>query len=382
MSDKRQNIVIVGGGPGGSSAARAISTSKKFNGSTHRVILITARPYFTHLPAMIRTTVTSEGSIEKLALMNYGDFIPPDKGEVKVGKVVKITEDGKDQGGSVTLESGEVVRYSILVLATGNKWNGALDMPDDPKEMQANFDSWRAKFAKAKNIVLVGGGSVGLEYAGELRDFYPDAKVTIVHSQKQVLNDAYPDKFRKAVLARFQKEGVEIVLEDAVDQTEPVDGKITTRKGKSIPADLVLPAWGGRPNTAFIKESLGDDVLTSSGHVKVQPTLQLPGHARIFAVGDIIDWNEQKQAAKAPAHGAIVAANIVTLVSGSGALTEYKGSSEIILVTAGRNGGIAYLGILWGIVLGDWFARMLKSKGLVIEMSRGQYGFPAYKASA
>src|SRR5690606_8869702 len=87
---------------------------------------------------------------------------PADKGEVKFGKVVEIIEDGKDEGGSVVLEGGQSIRYSVLVLATGNLWNGPMDIPDDKKGIQGLFDSWRAKFEKAQNIGLVGGGAVGI----------------------------------------------------------------------------------------------------------------------------------------------------------------------------------------------------------------------------
>ncbi|EFI27389.1 hypothetical protein CC1G_14860 [Coprinopsis cinerea okayama7 len=379
MSNDRQNIVVVGGGPVGAATVKALLASKSFNSAAQRIVVVTSRPFFVHLPAMIRATVTSEDALETTALMEYGSsFVPADKGEVKFGKVVKIIEDGKDEGGSVVLEGGQSIRYSVLVLATGNLWNGPMDIPDDKKGIQGLFDSWRAKFEKAQNIVLVGGGAVGIEYAGEIKDFFPTKKVTIVQGESKLLNDTYPDKWRDAILARVKRGGVDVILDDLLDQTEPSsDGTVTTRKGQSIKADLIVPTWGGRPNTSFIKEFLGTDSLTPTGHVKVKPTLQLPDHPRIFAAGDIIDWKEQKQAAKAPAHGAVVASNILTLLNGTGELVPYKGSTEIIVVTFGRGGGSAYFDFLWGLIFGDWFAWLLKSRGLLIEMTRSQYGLAA-----
>jgi len=104
--------------------------------------------------------------------------------------------------------------------------------------------------------------------------------------------------------------------------------------------------------------------------------LQLINHPRIFAAGDVVDWKEQKQAVKAGAHAAIVASNTLALleIGGAKTLKHYKGSSEMILITNGKNGGSAYLGILWGIVLGDWFARMMKSKDLLIGMVKKNLG--------
>ena len=52
-------------------------------------------------------------------------------------------------------------------------------------------------------------------------------------------------------------------------------------------------------------------------------------------MGDIIDWNEQKMFAKANAHGAVVAKNIIAQVNGSNPTVQYKGFMEWIVLTVG-----------------------------------------------
>ena len=101
---------------------------------------------------------------------------------------------------------------------------------------------------------------------------------------------------------------------------------------------MQLQARGPKPITSFIKASLGDDILTQSGYVKVRPTLQLQLHPNIFAVGDIIDWDEQKQAAKAFNHAAVAAKNIVSLTLGQDPSMSYSGSVELIMITLGKVG--------------------------------------------
>lgn len=81
--------------------------------------------------------------------------------------------------------------------------------------------------------------------------------------------------------------------------------------------------------------SFGSDVLTAQGHIAVKPTLQLLNHPNVFALGDAIDWKEQKQAAKAGNHLAILLANIPAFIAGQ-TLKEYKGSAELIAVTNGK----------------------------------------------
>ena len=80
---------------------------------------------------------------------------------------------------------------------------------------------------------------------------------------------------------------------------------------------------------------MGADALSASKHVRVLPTLQLPDHPNIFASGDIIDWEEQRQAAKIPAHAGVVVKNVLSLLNGRPASAQYKGSYEMTIVTLG-----------------------------------------------
>ena len=78
-------------------------------------------------------------------------------------------------------------------------------------------------------------------------------------------------------------------------------------------------------------------MLSGRGDVKVKPTLQVEGYPRIFAVGDIIDWDEQKQAVKArQGHTPVVVANILSLVNGLGTRKVYKGFFELLALVVGR----------------------------------------------
>ena len=70
--------------------------------------------------------------------------------------------------------------------------------------------------------------------------------------------------------------------------------------------------------------------------MKVQPTLELRAHPGVFAVGDILDWAEQKQAAKANGHADVVAANVTSFLQGQPLKKAYKGSPELILIPLGK----------------------------------------------
>ena len=99
--------------------------------------------------------------------------------------------------------------------------------------------------------------------------------------------------------------------------------------------NIQVATLGPRPNTAFA-QSIGAGVLTKQGFLAVERTLQLKGHARIYAVGDAIDWAEQKMAAKVGGHAAVVVANILGAIQGKPVAKIYKGATEMILVTNGK----------------------------------------------
>ena len=56
----------------------------------------------------------------------------------------------------------------------------------------------------------------------------------------------------------------------------------------------------------------------------------------MFAVGDIIDLPEQKQAMKAMGHASVAAANVVSFVQDRPLKKAYKGSPEMILIPLGK----------------------------------------------
>ena len=191
IRNRRQKVVIVGGGVIGSLLARELSS--KLNRDEHELLLIEARPYAIWLIAGARL-VTEEGHhppLEERALVPYDKLFHNGNGSVKRGKVASVhplsrnthTKTQSDDGGGetsdvpaesekptnedghngyVVLEDGEKVLYDALILATGSKHSGPVDFPDDPTQCLAHIECWRTKFMEAKDVMLVGGGGVAV----------------------------------------------------------------------------------------------------------------------------------------------------------------------------------------------------------------------------
>lgn len=280
MSTQRHNVLVVGGG--GAGAFIALRLSSKLDRSKYRLILINARPYFAHIIAAVRMVVTTEGNLEENALVPFDRAFASGTCDLVVGEVVTIMDQG-DQGGHVTLSSGESLNYSVLVLATGSLWDGPLQLPDSKAETKTWVDGWRGKFEKSNDILLVGGGAVAVgeccssitvaisdenryricrRNQGSLAckpyrvyhkvlhsvdtSLTQEKKVTIIHSQKLLLNDVYPDKWRLDVEHKLRSVGVEFILGDKVegDLSHHTGGPIVTRNGQTLSPDLVVSHHG------------------------------------------------------------------------------------------------------------------------------------------
>ncbi|KAF8308641.1 FAD/NAD(P)-binding domain-containing protein [Clavulina sp. PMI_390] len=390
-SSKKIEIIIVGGGSG-ARLARILSPS--LDSSKHNLSLVSTLPFAVHYLATARMVTTSEGNLESTT---SGGLIPYDKvfepgtpGRFVQGRAVAVDDKAK----VVVLQSQERLAYDYLILATGSTWNGPLSFAElnSEREVFAHVNEWRAKIAKSKKIVIAGGGAVGIELAGEIKNFFPSTDVTLLQASPQLLNDVYTSKFRDYALAKVKSAGINVVLDDRLDI--PPEGlfseaglSCTTSKGVEIDANLFIPMTGPRPNTACLAEFAGGSALSPGGRVKVAPTLNVqpsPSSVlpNVWAIGDIIEWNEQHQFMKANNHIEVVKKNLLaTLASDDGSgkgpvsLAEYKSMDEAILVSVGPKGGFAYLPFLWGITLGDWFVGWVKSSGLFVSMARKSRGY-------
>lgn len=160
VNNSRKNVVVVGGGFAGSEIARSLSA--KLDPSQYNLILINNRPFSIHSLSAARLTVSDQDHLEDVSLIPYDKLFINGNGSLKVGRVTAINKSVGERGGSVTLASGETVPYYILALAPGSAWSSALAFPDGDDEVLDFIRQWRDKFKKAKHVVLVGGGAIGI----------------------------------------------------------------------------------------------------------------------------------------------------------------------------------------------------------------------------
>ncbi|KAG9044217.1 hypothetical protein FS837_008612 [Tulasnella sp. UAMH 9824] len=355
----KKNIVILGAGTAGIMTAQGLS--KALNPNEWSIQLVSDRPFHLHYIALLRVVITDDGGLAEKAINPLDRVFEAGRpGEIVVGEATRVED------GVVHLEDGRQLSYDYLVLATGTTWSGPLTFPKNVEDKDKWIADWREKFRKANDIVILGGGAVGIELSGELKHYYPNKNITLVQNDESLLNATYPEKFRTRVARKWKDLGVNLVLGDRATIPQGEYTSLTTEKGRTIKADLIVPTWGGHRNTEFLK-SFDSTIITTGGNVRVLPTLRVPltsGKTNVYAVGDVIDWAEQKQVAKVPGHVAVAVPNILAAIKNQQPPKVYKGGIEGILLPAGPSRGIMYLPFLWGLIFGDWVSSMIKSKNL------------------
>jgi 3-phenylpropionate/trans-cinnamate dioxygenase ferredoxin reductase subunit len=155
----------------------------------------------------------------------------------------------------VKLGSGESLAYEGLAFATGGR---ARKLPIPGIEF-ANVLSLRGiddsiaigkALNAAQNIVVIGGGFIGLEVAAGGRKF--NKNVTVLEAAPRLMARAVSSYLSQAYLELHREHGVEILLDAMVSEIAGTDNRanaVWLKDGRSFPADLVIHATGLAPNT-------------------------------------------------------------------------------------------------------------------------------------
>jgi len=329
-----KHVCIIGGGYGGmAAAARLKELGIPFT-------LIDKKEYFYHMVGVLRGLVEPD-YLPKIMIdfkTSFGDsFIQ--------GEVTNVDFEGK----VVSLASGKSVNYTDLVIAVGN--TGPFpSIPNDNQNAQADFTEacrqLSQELEKSESVLIVGGGAVGVELAGEIAETYPDKKVTLVHSGTTLVTMEFGQKFQDQINAAIEKyqENVKIIKEDrlsnlnSVKCSKNIKQNLKTEKGVDISCDIVFNCTGLRPNTSLTKKIFGEDMFDSNGRLVVDETLQLVGRSGVYAIGDCCGTPETKMGAHAAKHGTTVADNLIRELKGQ-EKTSYKQEFNGMLLTFGKGGG-------------------------------------------
>lgn len=211
--------------------------------------------------------------------------------------------------------------YDKLVIATGAY---PLSVLEDKKNLENQYtitkpyevDELKSKLSTAKNIVVIGGGFIGLEVAEQLAHL--GKNVSLLQRSEMVMRKIFDPEISNLLHEALVENGVDLHLNTPIKDYQVENGKIKqviTEKG-SFPADIVIESLGFRPNTAFIddprlkKIANGAIVIDEYGKTSIED---------VYAAGDCATvYNRQRDyfysalATYANKMGRLIGENIVS----------------------------------------------------------------------
>jgi len=273
------NVVIVGGGPAGIITALTVK-----NVYPEKSVLLIKDIGDSVIPCAIPYMINTMPHPEQNAVSDQ----PLEQAGIKVmvAKVISLDTNARN----VTMESGEVISYERLVLATGT--NAVLPpIPGVEKEgvftikkSMSAMIALREKVHEAKKVVIVGGGFIGAEFADELSKI-EGLKVHLVEVMPKMLYTAFDDELCDKVEEVLVEEGVKIHTNTrvaSINGNHQVDS-VSLEGGETLPADFVLVSIGAKPAIEMAQEA--GLRITDRGSIWVDDYMQTNVEG-VFAVGD------------------------------------------------------------------------------------------------
>ena len=207
---------------------------------------------------------------------------------------------------------------------------------------------YHSKLEEAKKILIIGGGLVGIELAGEICTYYKNKDITIIHSNNKLI-ERNPEKASNYTERFLKKKGVKIIFNEKIIKTNK---KYITDKGNSYSADLAFLCTGIIPNFEFLTKNFSK-YLNEKNQIIVNENLQITDNLNIFAAGDITNINIEKTAQNAKRQAEIVVKNITALENNK-ILSTYGSKQTPLVISLGKYNGIFCWGklVLTGIIPG------------------------------
>lgn len=276
---KEMDVVIVGGSAAGSTAT---ITARRYY--PDKTILVVRRERQVPVPCGIPHIFGSIGDAEHCLMPDA--LLEKNNIELMIAEATCV-----DARGKVLTTEFEDVLYERLLLATGSS---PAEPPIPGLELDGIFHirkeipylcQMQKRLAVARNVVVIGGGFIGIELADEINKA-GNKRVTVVEVAPYCLNLAYDKEFCIRMEEHVQRRGVAIRTNVKVERivgSSCVEYVILS-DGEQLAADVVILAVGVVPNSGLARTA-GVDVGPRTGAIVVDQAMRT-SVKDIFACGD------------------------------------------------------------------------------------------------
>lgn len=308
--EMKTQVVVLGAGPGGYSAAfRAadlgkqvvlIEERKTLGGVCLNVGCIPSKTLLHAAKVMDEAKDMAEHGIDfgkpKVDLKKLRGFknevitrlTTGLKGMAKMRKVEVVEGTGKFTGPNQITVGETVITFEQAIIAAGSRPVKLAFIPEDPRIM----DSTGALELEKPDcsLLVIGGGIIGLEMATVYQAL--GAKITVVEFMPQIIPPADKD-IVMPLQKRMESKGISFMMETKVTKVEAKkEGIYVTFEGKNAPKDVqkydrVLVAVGRVPNGKLIDAEKAGVEVDERGFIQVDNQLRT-NVKHIFAIGDVV----------------------------------------------------------------------------------------------
>ncbi len=284
-------IVIVGTGHAGVQAAASLR-EEGFEGKLSLVGDDDDLPY--HKPPLSKAFL--KDSEPRPQVLRAEAFYEGAGVDLRLGRRVEAID---RPGRRLVFADGTALDFDGLVLATGSRprplplaganLDGVLSL-----RSLADARVLRTRMADAGDVVVIGGGFIGLEVAATLAA--GGRRVTVIEAQDRVLGRVVAAPISAHVARRLAESGVTILTGVGVARIEGRDGRVEaveTTEGRRIPARLVLVGIGALANT----ELAGAAGLDIANGIRVDAGMHT-SVPEILAIGDAARFRHEGSGAE------------------------------------------------------------------------------------
>ncbi len=278
-------VLIVGAGQAGMQVAVSLR-ELDFKGE---ITIVGEEPYAPYQrPPLSKAFLAGDADIESLEFRSP-DFYTANNITVVTGeKVIDVSiADGK---GVAHGSSGLAHHFDRLVIAPGS---APRRLTIDGSELDgvlylrsiADAQALKSRWAEAKNVVVVGGGFIGLEVAAQATK--AGKRASVLEAADRLIARAVSPLTSEYLRAAHERRGTSVRLSASIEAFEGSNGKVSGVRladGELIPADIILVGIGVVAR-GELAEMLG--LETSNGAIVVNEYAET-SNPKVLAAGDAV----------------------------------------------------------------------------------------------
>lgn len=260
MASAASGTLVVGAGAAGLSLA----TRLRDLGDDQAITIVGDEPEPPYeRPLLSKTYLRGEHDRSSIFLREAGWFQAQQIDLVTGDGVVEMVRDAS--GGTALTASGRSIPFARLALATGAAPRPLVVEGADLDGVVllrtlTESDDLARRLRQAGDVVVIGGGFIGLEVAASARAL--GCRVTVVELTEHLLGRAVTPELSQFYRRAHERRGTTVVLGTGVSRLVGHDGTVSAallNNGSCLPADVVVVGIGATPRTA-LASGLGLDV--------------------------------------------------------------------------------------------------------------------------